>query len=62
MKKYLLNWMTILMISITSVSFVSCSGDDDDKGGNKDTDASSIVGTWVLIYDKNTKWTLTDGV
>ena len=61
MKKYLLNWMTIMMVAIVSVSFASCRG-DDENGGNKDTDASSIVGTWVEFYEKETKWTLTDGV
>lgn len=42
MKKDLLNWMTILMVAIVSVGFVSCGDDDDD-----DKKASaSIVGTW----------------
>ena len=34
MKKYFLNWMTILMVSIVSVGFVSCGDDDDDSGQN----------------------------
>lgn len=40
MKKNLLNWMTIVMVAIVSVSFVSC-GDDEDE-----TNEISIVGTW----------------
>lgn len=45
MKKYLLNWMTILMVAVVSVGFVSCGDDDDDD--KKET--SSIVGTWVYF-------------
>ena len=45
MKKYLLNWMTILMVAIVSVGFVSC-GDDDD---NDKKETSSLVGTWVYF-------------
>lgn len=45
MKKYLLNWMTILlMVAIVSVGFVSCGDDDDeDKGGSE----SELTGYWV---------------
>ena len=46
MKKYLLNWMTILMVAIVSVSFVSC-GDDNEKDGN---DEVTILGTWALNF------------
>lgn len=45
MKKNLLNWMTILMVTIMSVGFVSCSSDDDD-----DNSTSSIIGTWRCDY------------
>ena len=38
-KKDLFNWMTILMVAIVSVGFVSCGDDDDDN--NK-----LIIGTW----------------
>ncbi|MBR5655133.1 MAG: hypothetical protein IKW98_00395 [Prevotella sp.] len=31
MKKNLINWMTIFMVAIMSVSFMSCSSDDDDN-------------------------------
>jgi len=43
MKKNLLNWITILMVAIVSVCFVSCgdNDDDDDGGGN------SLVGSWT---------------
>lgn len=37
MKKNLLNWMTILMVAIVSVAFVSCGDDDDDSGNNNGT-------------------------
>ena len=60
MKKYLMNWMTILMVAFVSVGFVSC-GDDDEKGDSNDTNSTSIVGTWVKFYEKETKWTLTNG-
>lgn len=47
MKKNLLNWMTILMVAIVSIGFVSCGNDDDDdkKGGTV-----SLVGTWSLNF------------
>ena len=47
MKKNLLNWMTILMVAIVSIGFVSCGDDDDEK---KDS-VASIVGTWVGTVD-----------
>ncbi|MBQ9637772.1 MAG: hypothetical protein IJV36_07785 [Prevotella sp.] len=47
MKKNLLNWMTILMVTIVSVGFVSCGNDDDDEKG----DSVSIVGTWRYSND-----------
>lgn len=48
MKKNLLNWMTILMVAIVSVSFVSC-GDDDDEDEKK-IDEVTIIGTWRCDY------------
>lgn len=49
MKKDLLKWMTILMVVIVNVGFVSCGDDDDDeKGGNV-----SLVGTWSLNFGPN---------
>ena len=44
MKKNLLNWMTILMVAIVSVGFVSCDDDDDDDS------KASIIGTWRYDY------------
>lgn len=43
-KKYLLNLLTFMMVTIVSIGFVSC-GDDDDDGNQKDSTVS-IVGTW----------------
>ena len=43
MKKYLLNWMAIMVVAVVSVGFASC-GDDDEEGSN-----TSIVGTWAWI-------------
>lgn len=44
----------LLLITMLSAGFVSCSDDDDD------TDyATSIVGTWELIYSKG--WENNDG-
>lgn len=40
MKKNLLKWMTILMVAIVSVGFVSCGGDDDDENNKKADDSS----------------------
>lgn len=48
MKKNLLNWITILMVAIVSVGFVSC-GDDDDEDEKK-IDEVTIIGTWRLDY------------
>ena len=41
MKKNLLNWMTILMVAIVSVGFMSCNSDND-----ADDSKASIFGTW----------------
>ena len=48
-----MNWMTILMVVIVSVGFVSCGGDDDDNDNNNNkqveegtTTSISIIGTW----------------
>ena len=49
-----------MMVAIVSVSFASCSS-DDENGGNKDTDALSIVGTWVQFSEKEIKWGLVNG-
>ena len=49
-----------MMVAIVSAGFVSCGGSDDGGDGN-DTNPSSIVGTWVKFYEKETKWTLTNG-
>ncbi len=55
MKKNLLNWMTILMVAIVSVSFVSCSGDDENRNEN----GVSIVGTWRCEFSAQGYSTLT---
>ena len=52
MKKYLLNWMTILMVAIVSVGFVSCGDDDDDEKSG----TPSLVGTWVCDFDPATDY------
>lgn len=49
MKKDLLNWMTILMVAIVSVGFLSCGDDDDDEKGG----TVSLVGTWSLNFGPN---------
>lgn len=46
MKKNLFNWLTILMVAIVSVGFVSCGDDDDDEEGGP----VSLVGTWSLNF------------
>lgn len=43
MKKYLLNLMSIAMIALASVSFVSCGDDDDDGYGNSNNNSSSLT-------------------
>lgn len=47
MKKKIINWMTIFMVVVLSVGFVSCSSDDDDATVSK----SEIVGTWYTMED-----------
>lgn len=53
MKKNLLNWMTILMVAIVSVGFVSCSNDDDDNNESRTVTnyKEAINGTWRVTYD-----------
>ena len=48
MRKYILKWMTILMVAIVSVGFVSCGGDDDGNNNNnkEEQSSASIIGTW----------------
>lgn len=43
MKQNIISLMTILMVAIMSVGFMSCSKDDDSP---KDETVVSIVGTW----------------
>lgn len=38
--KYLIGFFSILMLSLVSIGFVSCSDDDDDD------EKSTVVGTW----------------
>lgn len=46
MKKYFLNYLTILMVAFVSVGFIACSSDDDDNHKNK----VSLVGTWKYSF------------
>ena len=50
MKKNLLNWMTILMVVIVSVGFVSCGDDDDDDNNSKKSDDSKAELTYNYVY------------
>ena len=45
-KKYLLNLLTFMMVTIVSVGFVSCGDDDDNPNDNPNDNPVSIVGTW----------------
>ena len=45
MKKNLFSWMTIMMVAIVSVGFVSCSKDDDDNLSNSEL-VNQLQGTW----------------
>jgi hypothetical protein len=47
MKRNTINWMTILMVAIMSVGFMSCGGGDDDV--KKESEAP-LVGTWRLDF------------
>ena len=58
MKNFRFNRMTILMVAIMSIGLVSCGDDDNNKNSDNST---SIVGTWVKFYEKETKWSLTNG-
>ena len=48
MKKYLISLITIMMVALVSMSFVSCSDGDDDNGSSN----SSIVGTWKYDFSE----------
>ena len=54
MKKYYWNLLTLLMVAVLSVGFMSCSSDDDDKestGENTEKPTSNpLVGNW---YDED---------
>lgn len=60
MKKYLLYWMTILMVAIVSVGFVSC-GDDDYTVEKKELTYNYVyhhiegryIGTFDDVYDNS---------
>ena len=58
MKNFRFKRMATLMVVIVSIAFASCG--DDDNGKNSDN-VTSIVGTWVKFYEKETKWSLTNG-
>lgn len=69
MKKNLLNWMTILMVAIVSIGFVSCGDDEngtlkrqepDSQGGSGESNSSSwtldvslLIGTWKTTFAGN---------
>ena len=64
MKKNLLKWMTIMMVTIVSVNFVSCGGDDAEGKENSGQKEIAILGTWysiegadVVSYQYNTDGT-----
>ena len=50
MKRKCISWMTILMVAIMSVGFMSCGGGDDDV---KKESEVSLVGTWLLNLDSD---------
>ena len=45
-KKYFWNMLAILMVTMMSVSFISCGGDDEGSGGAGD---SAIIGKWYSV-------------
>lgn len=51
-KKSLLHLLTIMMVAMLSVGFVSCSDDDDPY----DPEQSSLVGNWILKENSNYWW------
>ena len=58
MKRNLLSWMTILMVAIVSVGFVSCGDDDNKSDDERNTPTGqlgtvSLVGTWQLHFGPN---------
>ena len=56
MKKFLLNWTTVLMVAILSVGFISCSSDDDEGGsGGSGSTTTSLDGKKVSFYS-NAYW------
>lgn len=55
MKKNLIQWMTILMVAIVSVGFISCGNDVDDDKKSDNGDLTAIIGTWMETQDSRTK-------
>lgn len=59
-KKCFWSLLTLMLVAMVSLSLSSC-GDDDKQGSIPDTNPSSIIGSWVKIYEKEIKYTLTNG-
>lgn len=55
MKKFLLNWATLVMVAFLSVGFASCSSDDDEDGGGSGSVAATLDGAKVSFH-KNAYW------
>ena len=55
MRKYRLNWITILMVAIVSVGFVSCGDDDDDNDNKEKQSSTSIIGTWCNYWGSDAR-------
>lgn len=54
-KNYLWSMLTMIMVAILSVGFVSCGGDDDDSWKNDETELlSKLQGTWEFYGGKET--------
>ncbi len=54
MKKYFFSLMTIMMVALAGVSFVSCGSDDDNNGGGGNSSSSGLqVGANYGFYHKN---------
>lgn len=55
--------MNKLLLAVTFIMIgmfaASCSKDNDKE--SNDSSSTSIVGTWVKTYEKETKWTLSNG-
>ena len=60
-KNFLWSMLAAVMVAMLSVSFASCSSDDDDNKGSENVaiSAKNMVGTWGLVHSEG--WEIWQG-